>query len=297
MDVDYSRPPHLPEKERQGEKVAFVLSGGGNQGALEVGVLLALLENGIRPHVLIGTSVGAINAAAIAIKPTLEGARWLEEIWRGVTKDAVMPNNYLSMFWRLVTGQRSIFTNEKLKEFLESHLPDGIRTFGDIKEAELYITAVDFNTGNLHIFGLDSSESLIDAVMASTAIPPFLSPWQYQETEYVDGSFITDLPVRVALKMNTSVIYAINVNDRRRAGRSSRGILRTLGQLINVLSYQKLKDELGLCSTLIEGEIHYIGVDAFEGLRFWDFDHTIDMIDKGRQVGQNYLREHNLIEA
>jgi hypothetical protein len=58
-----------------------------------------------------------------------------------------------------------------------------------------------------------------------------------------------------------------------------------------------LKDELGLCSTLIEGEIHYIGVDAFEGLRFWDFNHTIDMIDKGRKVGQNYLREHNLIEA
>jgi len=62
------------------KKIAFVLSGGSNRGALEVGVLLALLEHDIKPRILVGTSVGAINAAALAINPTLEGARWLADL-------------------------------------------------------------------------------------------------------------------------------------------------------------------------------------------------------------------------
>ena len=50
--------------------IAFVLSGGGNRGALEAGALLALFERGIQPDILVGTSAGAMNAAFIAINPT-----------------------------------------------------------------------------------------------------------------------------------------------------------------------------------------------------------------------------------
>ncbi|UCG84442.1 MAG: patatin-like phospholipase family protein [Dehalococcoidia bacterium] len=288
---DYSRPgTDTPERK----KVAFVLSGAGNQGALEVGVLLSLFEHNIRPDILVGTSVGAINAAAIAINPTLEGAQWLETLWRGVTKEDIMPNSYLSMVWRLVRGHSSVFDNENLRAFLESQLPEGIRQFGDIKETELYITAVDLHTGDLRVFGINRTESLVDAVMASTALPPFLSPWQYQGREYVDGGVISDLPIRVALEMNATETYAIGVYQRQRARKSLRGIFRVISQIVSIVSYQRLLDELGWCSTLAKGGIHYIGVDAFEGLRFWDFSHTEEMLEKGKQVGERYLREHGL---
>jgi predicted acylesterase/phospholipase RssA len=65
---------------------------------------------------LVGTSVGAINATAMAIKPSLEGAQQLADIWRKVTRKTVMPNGYPSMVWRFVTGQRGLFTNEKLRK-------------------------------------------------------------------------------------------------------------------------------------------------------------------------------------
>jgi NTE family protein len=205
-----------------------------------------------------------------------------------------MPNSYLSMVWRLVRGHSSVFDNENLRAFLESQLPVGIRQFGDIKETELYITAVDLHTGDLRVFGIDRKESLVDAVMASTALPPFLSPWQYQGSEYVDGGVISDLPIRVALEMSASETYAIGVYQRQRVKRSLRGVFRVIGQVVSIVSYQRLLDELGWCSTLSKGGIHYIGVDAFEGLRFWDFTHTEEMLEKGRQVGERYLKEHGL---
>ena len=65
--------------------VAFVLGGGGVHGAAEVGMLRALLEQGITPDLILGTSVGAINGAALARNPDLEGARQLARLWEELT--------------------------------------------------------------------------------------------------------------------------------------------------------------------------------------------------------------------
>ena len=75
--------------------LAFVLSGGGNRGALEVGALRVLVERGIRPEMLVGTSAGAVNAAMVASDPTLEGMQRLVNAWREVTKYDVYPGNHL----------------------------------------------------------------------------------------------------------------------------------------------------------------------------------------------------------
>ncbi len=291
LNADCSPAHGVAETVGSEKKVAFVLSGGGNQGALEAGVLLALLENGIRPQILVGTSVGAINAAAMAVNPTLEGAQWLAGLWRQVTREAIMPNGYLSMVWRLVRGQSSVFTNDKLKSFLESQIGDDMRTFGDLRAAELYVTAVDLHSGELRVFGLDPSESLIDAIMASTALPPFLSPWQYEGKEYVDGGVLSDLPIRVAVETKAAEIYAISIHAGQRMKRRLRGVFGVIGRVVDIVSYQRLLDELGWCSMVADRDIHYIGVEAFEGLRFWDFSRTDEMIEKGRQAGLEYLRQ------
>ena len=54
------------ESDASQPRTAFVLSGGGNQGVSQVGMLRALLERGIVPDVVIGTSAGALNGAAVA---------------------------------------------------------------------------------------------------------------------------------------------------------------------------------------------------------------------------------------
>jgi len=72
-------------------KTAFVLSGGGSLGAVQVGMLLALGEHGVTPDVLIGTSVGAVNAGWLAGGATLADIEALAEVWTAIRRQDVFP--------------------------------------------------------------------------------------------------------------------------------------------------------------------------------------------------------------
>src|SRR5688572_3315018 len=70
-------------------RTIFVLSGGGSRGAGQVGMLRALFEAGITPDVLVGGSVGAINACFVGAHPTAEGVEELAEHWLGMSETAL----------------------------------------------------------------------------------------------------------------------------------------------------------------------------------------------------------------
>jgi NTE family protein len=283
------------KKDRVERKVAFVLSGGANRGALQVGALLALLEHNVRPRILVGTSIGAVNAAFLAINPTLDGARWLERIWREASWDIVTRKDYVSALWRLLTGRSSLYRSKKLKELLEAYFPQKIRLFSDIKAAELYITAVDLKSGELRVFGRDKTESVIDAIMASSALPIVLEPWRYEGRAYVDGGVVSDLPVRVAVEEGATELYAIDIGPLKFGRRTPRGLLRVVGQTLDAVISHQVIDEMSRAGKLSKDAIHYINVEGFENVRIWDFGHTDEMIARGRQVGLEHLRKIGLI--
>jgi len=295
MNAEAGREREALEKQEPLKKVAFVLSGGANRGALEVGVLLSLMEHDIRPQILVGTSVGAINAALLAVNPTLEGTRHLEKIWREASEKVVVRRDYISAMWRLVTGKSSLYDSRKLRELLESFFPQDIRQFSDIKAVELYITAVDLNSGELYVFGRDRSETILDAIMASAALPILLVPWKYGGRQYVDGGVVSDLPMRVAVDAGATELYAIDIGPLQFAKRTPRGMLRVVGQTLDAVISHQLVNEYSWSSKLPKDAIHHIYIEAFEKVRIWDFGHTADMIAKGRQVGLEYLRQHGLI--
>ena len=208
----------------QGIDTAFVLSSGGNRGPIEAGALLALLRHGITPQLLVATSVGALNAIPLAIDPTVRGAESLVNTWSTSKKDWGFQGSYLSMGRRLLASNDSLFSNENLKRSIERNLPPQVRYFGDISGIKLRIVAANLNTGRMHVFGHDPSESLVDAAMASTAIPPYLPPWEYRGWQYVDGGVVSALPIGVALEENPRKIYAIDVNSIGEVKTGIRGI-------------------------------------------------------------------------
>jgi NTE family protein len=277
------------------KKVAFVLSGGANRGALEVGVLLALMEHDILPQILVGTSVGAVNAAILAINPTLEGARYLEKKWHEASEKLFVRRDYISAMWRLATGKSSLYDSNKLRELLKSFFPADIRQFSDIKAVELYITAVDINSGELRVFGIDRSQSIFDAMMASAALPILFSPWQYEGRQYVDGGVVHDLPMRVAVDAGATELYAIDIGPLQFGRRAPRGMLRVVGQTLDAIVSHQLVDEYSWSGKLSKDAIHHIVLEAFENVRIWDFGHTAEMIAKGREIGLEHLRRRGKI--
>lgn len=62
--------------------IAFVLSGGGSLGATQAGMVEVLIGREVVPDVLVGTSIGAANAAFLAAEPTLARAQELSQLWR-----------------------------------------------------------------------------------------------------------------------------------------------------------------------------------------------------------------------
>jgi NTE family protein len=84
---------------------AFVFSGGGSLGAIQAGMLLALAERGVVPDLLVGTSVGAVNAAWAAGRPGVDGARELTEVWRSVRREEVFPLHPIRGLLGLTAGR------------------------------------------------------------------------------------------------------------------------------------------------------------------------------------------------
>lgn len=295
MNAEAGREREAAEEQKPVKKIAFVLSGGANRGALEVGVLLALLEHDIRPQILVGTSVGAINAALLAVNPTLEGARHLEEMWHEASEKVGVGRDYISAMWRLFTGKSSLYDSNKLRELISSFFPQDIRMFSDITAVELYITAVDLSSGELYVFGRDRSQSVIDAIMASAALPILLVPWKYEGRQYVDGGVVSDLPMRVAVDAGATELYAIDIGPLQFGKRTPRGILRVVGQTIDAVTSHQLVDEYSWSGKLPKDAIHHIYLEAFENVRTWDFGHTAEMIAKGRDIGLEHLRQRGRI--
>src|SRR5207237_8370268 len=83
-------------------KTAFVLSGGGNHGCAQVGMLRALLERGIHPDVVIGTSAGALNGSGVAAEPSLGGIEHLSAVWSALGTEPIFPGGRFGRAWRLL---------------------------------------------------------------------------------------------------------------------------------------------------------------------------------------------------
>jgi len=270
--------------------LALVLSGGGNRGPLEVGALQVLLEHGIVPDMLVGTSAGAINAAFLAIDPTPDTALELGRLWMMAEKHGVFRGSRLTVFWRLMTGKDSLYRNEDFRRLIEESLPAETTCFADIEAVKLFIVATRLDTGEPRVFGRDPQEQLLDALMASTALPPFFPPWSCGDELLIDGGIAADLPMRIAIAEGATEIYALHLVDAPREGQQMRGLLSIAEQAINTVLSRQLQIDLEESENTKGVTLHYVPLTGFYGFPLWDLSHTLEMIEGGRQQMEEYLR-------
>lgn len=190
---------------RRRDRVAFVLSGGGPLGALQVGATRALSEHGIRPDLVAGTSVGALNATFIAFDPTPAGVEGLEQLWLGLRDTDLFPGGRFKASWArmLVKGNR-VFDNSGLRRLATERLPDA--RFEDAR-IPLAIVATDLETGAEKVF---SSGPILEPLLASTAMPGIFPPVMIDGREYTDGGVADNVPIGPAVSMGARTIYVMN---------------------------------------------------------------------------------------
>lgn len=273
-----------------GEMRAFVLSAGGNRGPLQVGALQVLLEHDIRPDMLVGSSAGAVNAAFLALNPRQDVAQQLAEIWKGVDGKRVFHGNRLTVLWRFLRGKDSLYRNDDLRHLVERSLPSKEACFADLDGIKLYVVATRLDTGEARIFGEDPSERLLDALMASTALPPFFPPWPCGQDLLVDGAIASDLPLKIALAKGATEIYALQLVDAPPQSRQIHGLLTIAEQALNHVVSRQLDADLEELSGIGGVTLHYIPLTGFYSLPLWDLSQTPEMIEEGRRQTEAYLQ-------
>ncbi len=187
-------------------RTAFVLSGGGNQGVTQVGMLRALLERGIVPDVVIGTSAGALNGAAIAYAPNLTGIDRLAAVWADLTTDDVFRGNVISRAWKVVRRGTHLFTNDGLTRIVTESTP--ARSFDDLV-LPLRVVAVDLDSGEEVVF---AQGPLQPALLASAALPGVFPIVHHDGRRLVDGGVVNSVPLWHALSGPVDRVFVLNVS-------------------------------------------------------------------------------------
>jgi NTE family protein len=191
----------------RGPVTAFVLSGGGNQGVAQVGMLRALLERGIVPDVIVGTSAGALNGASIATSPTLEKVDDLERVWLGLRGDQVFPGGALKRAWNVLRRDDHLSPNEGLISLLKA---SGTAEDFSHLEVPLRVVTTDLDTGDeiLIVAG-----PVIPGLLASAAIPGIFPPVELHGHRLVDGAVVNLVPISHALAGPIDRIFVLDVSD------------------------------------------------------------------------------------
>src|SRR6476659_2760336 len=187
-------------------RTAFVLSGGGNQGVSQVGMLRALLEREIVPDIVIGTSAGALNGAAIAYAPNLTGVAQLAAVWEQLRAEHVFPGGKIHRAWNVVRRGTSLFGNEGLAAVIHHATP--ARSFSDL-EIPLRVIATDLDTGEEVVL---ARSPLKPALLASAALPGVFPIVEHDGRRLVDGGVVNSVPLWHALSGPVDRVFVLNVS-------------------------------------------------------------------------------------
>lgn len=190
-----------------GPVTAFVLSGGGNQGVAQVGMLRALLERGHQPDVVVGTSVGALNGAVVAGGPGLDRIAHLEEVWNGLSGDDVFPGKALRMAWNVLRRDDHLFPSDGLQALIDAVHPE--TSFEELT-VPLRVIATDLGTGEEVVI---ARGPIGPALLASAALPGIFPPVPFHGQTLVDGAVVNLVPISHALAGPVERVFVLDVSD------------------------------------------------------------------------------------
>jgi NTE family protein len=243
-------------------------------------MMRALLEHGIGADLVVGSSVGAVNAAYFAGNPTLEGLSELEAIWRRLRRSDI-----LCLDWRGLFGIRvqrgHLFSSDRFSRLLETHLP-----YRNLEDAALplHVVATDVLTGEARVL---SRGPVTQALLASSAIPVAFAPVGFDGKLLVDGALASNTPVRAAVACGARRLIVLPTTCARLERNRPSGAFASAVHAIGLLFARQLAGEIaGLDSAV---ECHVVPIDCPVGVSSFDFSRTSELIERGYQTTKRWF--------
>ena len=260
---------------------AFVLSGGGNLGAVQVGMLQALADRGIVPDLLVGTSVGAVNAAFLASGPSPARIDALAHIWSHTRRRDIFPTSPLSAV-RAVSGRaNSLVDPRPFRRLVEEFV-----TYGRIEDSPwpLAIIATEVTTGAEVVL---RHGDVVDAVMASAAIPSVFPPVELDGHTLMDGGVVNNTAISVAGDLGADVVYVLPTGYACALPHPPESALGMALHAVSLAIQRRLIADVGVwqdrCTLRVVPPLCPVSVGPT------DFSHTAELIERARASTRRWL--------
>lgn len=269
--------------------IAIVLGGGANYGAMQAGALETLYAHGLHPDMLVGVSVGALNASWLAAHPTLDGTRQLVDIWQNSAPDYFPRLKRWNLYLRFLQGKESLLSNTLLQRFIRLWAPDE-NTFGEYQHPSLFMSSVRLPENSLYVFGDDPGDRVFDGLMSSTALPPIYPPWRLNGVDYVDGGVLSNLPLQVAIDRGAKEIYALQIKrpeesleiiSRRAFDLGRHAIAAMIGRNVD-LEIQMVRHHPGI-------RLHRLPLWPRDDPGFWNYQEGAKLVEDGRLAASRFI--------
>lgn len=273
----------VPLRPEPAEKTVFVLGGGGNLGAIQVGMLRALIEQGIVPDEILGCSVGALNAAAIATDPSPYGVAVLERLWLDMDAESIIPSGRLSALLLLTRKGRSLHHNGGLRHAIETTMP--VRRFEDFP-VPFSVVATSLATGRERWF---SSGDIVEPILASAALPAVFPPVEIDGELFIDGAVVDNVPIARAVDVGATRIYVLHVGNFDRPRREPKRPLDVLLHSFSIARSYRFAQDVKAVPPGIELVI-LPGIDPGP-IRYNDFSRSKTLIERAYVTTTNFLRD------
>lgn len=270
------------------KKTAFIFAGGGSFGAVQAGMLLALTAHGVRPDMVVGSSVGAMNGAYYAGVPTLEGAQKLAAIWRSLRREDVFPvslRTLVSFLWR----RDFLISHDGLRRLVDDNLP-----YRNLEEARIPIHIVTTNVIDGESVIL-SEGAAVEAILASTSIPGAFAPVPYKGLFLADGAISSNTPISIAVEKGAERLVILPTGYACSHKVPPVGAVANALHAITLLIAIQMADELEQLDPAIE----YFVVPPLCPLvgSPYDFSRTAEHVDRAAESTEKWIAGGGLLRG
>lgn len=263
---------------------ALVLAGGGSLGSIQVGMLRALIEAGLKPDFIVGSSVGALNAAYFAGAPDLEGVARLTEIWTGLRRADIFPLS-LSRLFGILRGADSIVDPGHLRHLLETHL-----AFSRLEGARLplHVMATDQQGVCVRL----SSGPAVDAILASAAVPGIFPPVVIEGRPLMDGAIAANTPLQLAAELGAKRVVVLPTGYACALKEPPSGIVARMLHAVTLLIAWQLMHEI---ETMPAGvDVHLAPTLCPLAVSPYDFSATRQLIERAHRNTKEWIERGGL---
>lgn len=263
---------------------AFVLSGGGSLGAVQVGMLQALTARGVEPDLLVGTSVGALNAAYVAGRGVSDRSLdELAEIWIRLRRHDVFPLQPARVWAAIVGWAPSLCPNGSLRRLIGEHI-----AFERLEDSTipLHVVATDIASGQEVLL---SDGDAVDAILASTAIPAVFPSVRIAGRDLIDGGVADNAAVSQAVVLGADVVYVLPTGYACSLDKPPAAPLASALQALTLLIEQRLILEVAHFAHVVD--IRVLPPLCPLSVSSTDFRHGAQLIHRARTAAGRWLDE------